>query len=666
LNPCEDVARGRRSEGHRRFVTAVAAAFLAVVPSFARATSYVALSDDALAAQSPLIAVVRVLSSQTGHLDRAVTDYDVEVERLLKGTGPARLVVRVAGGQAADGSFRLILGAPRLETGTRAILFLEPRADGTYGILQYMLGAFREEIVGEARLAVRDLSEAVELRASSASPASERPRDFEAFAAALAGSATARESYRIDAPAPARAAEPFFFFDGGGGIAPRWFSWDAGGSNVWYAQQNGQAGNPAAASQMQLALAAWNNDSSSQINMVYGGTTAALTSINANDGLNVITFDDPFNDIAGSFNCSGGGVLALGGPTWSGATQLFHGNSYHPILEGDVVTQDGAGCAFAANGGSNGAEVLAHELGHAIGFRHSCGDTGACDTVDKDEALMRSIAHFDGRGARVGIDDQAGANVLYFEAPAVTVVFPNGGDVWPVGTSHIVSWRVRGALDTGRFEVVLNVNGTRTALGTVPGFARRFTWGAVPLPTTTQAKIEVNYYAVPAGGSLAAADDSDLTFTISAADTPYVSRMRLFNPPTSEHLYTTSENEYVTLGTSTWIQEGVTHNVFRTNAPFLGVTPIPLYRLYHASIAQHLWTTDAHEYAVLPGSGWIQEGVDGYLLPTAIPGTTTPLFRLAYQFAPLHLWTTDLNEYDTLAAQNWLKEGIVGHVIPRN
>ena len=147
------------------------------------------------------------------------------------------------------------------------------------------------------------------------------------------------------------------------------------------------------------------------------------------------------------------------------------------------------------------------------------------------------------------------------------------------------------------------------------------------------------------------------------ADGTLVNRYRLYSDVTKEHHYTTDLNEYNTLGSRGWVQEGVAHQVYATNAEVLGLVPVPLYRLYHEAIQQHLWTTDANEYSVLATLGWTQEGTDGHILASAVPGVTTPLYRLAYAFLPLHLWTTDLNEYQVLATLGWIQEGIVGHVI---
>lgn len=143
-----------------------------------------------------------------------------------------------------------------------------------------------------------------------------------------------------------------------------------------------------------------------------------------------------------------------------------------------------------------------------------------------------------------------------------------------------------------------------------------------------------------------------------------INRYRLYSDVTKEHHYTTDSYEYSVLGTRGWMQEGVAHKVYTGTTPVSGVTPVPLYRLYNPAILQHLWTTDANEYAVLATRGWTQEGKDGYILPAAVSGTTVPLYRLYYRYLPLHLWTTDLNEYTVLAGQGWVQEGVVGHVVP--
>src|SRR5262249_25477132 len=153
---------------------------------------------------------------------------------------------------------------------------------------------------------------------------------------------------------------------------------------------------------------AWTN-SGMRINLSYGGTTSASGGFATRDSTNAIVWDDPNNEISGTFSCSQGGVLAIGGISGVNGTGTFNGGTYWRATEGEVVTQNGAGCFFAGNSGKNGEEVFTHELGHTLGLNHSCGDagTGACDTTAKDSAIMRASAHGDGRGGQLGSDDLA-------------------------------------------------------------------------------------------------------------------------------------------------------------------------------------------------------------------------------------------------------------------
>jgi hypothetical protein len=146
---------------------------------------------------------------------------------------------------------------------------------------------------------------------------------------------------------------------------------------------------------------------------------------------------------------------------------------------------------------------------------------------------------------------------------------------------------------------------------------------------------------------------------------PPIPRYRLFLPAAGIHLFTADPNEYATLPLSGWVPEGVAHRVFpgpRTGAP---VEAVAMWRLFDRTRRDHFWTTDAVEYAFLRSLPTLfdDEGVDSYVYPSQVAGTV-PLLRLRFGDGSRHLWTTDANEYAVLAGLGWVQEGLVGFVLP--
>ncbi len=411
----------------RRLPWIAVAALLASAPALA--TSYVMMDDGALADQAAAIVDARVVSVEPAPVSgRPATDYTIEIERLVAGSAPGTtLIVRVPGGTRPDGIGLRIYGAPAFQVGERALLFLSPQDDGTFGITQLMLGAFHHvQVAGAPPLAARSLSDAVEVQIPGhASDARLRePRDYDAFASWLSDRSmgiTREPDYFVPGAADRfRDLGSKFTLLRDSGYNLRWFEFDSGGEVVWRANSRGEPGAPGGGfAQFRQGLQIWNNESKTPIRLTYAGQTSAAAGFSRYDGQNVLLQGDPNQDIPGSFSCRGGGILAIGGPWYSTSLRRSFGGREYIVIQGaDIVTNDGISCFL--QGTSCTADVLSslygHELGHTLGLGHSCGDSASpscAGNPELDEAIMRASIHKDCRPAEIKKDDIAGIRRLY-------------------------------------------------------------------------------------------------------------------------------------------------------------------------------------------------------------------------------------------------------------
>jgi hypothetical protein len=427
----------------RLAVLVLALAALATFALPAAATTYVPVADRALLAEAAAIVEARVLSVESAPVADGwpATDYLVEVDKLVAGEVSGRhLIVRLPGGTRPDGSGVELYGIPRFGIGEEVFLFLQPGDDGTFRVVHLMLGAFRERVVSGRRVLLRDLAGALAIDLPGHPPAAELlgPRDAEAFSRWIADAARGVEreaDYFLAAEAAAdvnRVSGEFRLFEGPSGRNLRWFEFDAGEDVDWYIAPGGQPGfgESATAAAVRAGIGAWNGARGTNIRYRFAGT------IN-NPNRNVVEFDNAGNAIDSSFSCGSGGVLAVGGPGFSGSTQAGpNGQLFHRITGAGIVTNKNIAC-FLDDFPKLLDQLLAHELGHTLGIHHPCGEGAkSCDVATplERDALMYPFIHDDARGARINEDDRAAARALY---PGDTG--GGGGGLPPAAPSDLVA-----------------------------------------------------------------------------------------------------------------------------------------------------------------------------------------------------------------------------------
>ncbi|HYH09752.1 MAG TPA: M57 family metalloprotease [Thermoanaerobaculia bacterium] len=430
-------------------------------------------TDDEMIARSSTIVQGTVEGSyaRRSSLGDIETVYEVRVSRGFKGNVERDQLVSVVspGGVLGDRAM-LVHGAAHFASGEKVLLFLTRSGDALTPV-DLTLGKFRFVTSSNGtRLLTRDLEDVVAWDRDGA-PHDEPVRREEAFLRFVGDRAANRvpagDNYLVDASSvvlpPAPRPEKWSVRSD---IAPytsgsyttnfaavcngcpsgptpmRWLNASAGITFNKNTAQNiaGGTGDGGVAA-IQASLAAWTNDCQSNVVLNYG-TTANLK--NPDDNVNTIVFNDPQGSIAGSFGPGGGTVAVTTSVFWT-YDDMFDGLEWWRLLDTDIVFQDG----FTASM-SGFQTAMTHELGHAIGFRHSnanpasgndqsvtCSSaTSDCTTTATAIMWWQAVHAF---GATLQPWDQNAVRAVYPGA-CVSLGTPSGLTATTNGSVVAVSW----------------------------------------------------------------------------------------------------------------------------------------------------------------------------------------------------------------------------------
>ncbi len=432
----------------------------------AKATTAIMLTDEDLVINSRLILIGEVQSLQTNWDPNYPTIYTyvkIQISRVIKGSVRGDSIVFKQLGGTIDGMSSTIFGTPTYRIGQKVLLFLDTASNGTLRIAHLFQGKYDlvsdrqtgeywvERILDEGFLRILGPRENEEITNTSIlnlflkkirKVLHDKAVEVFAYEQRYADIDIVEIPHEyVDRPAQNSnrfGIYPQFTFNS---TMSRWAEPDSGQPVVFKINSTGCPVPNGGVVEFNNALSAWTNVATGTIVLQNGGATTAGGF--QTDGVSALSFDDPLDQMSDipPNNCFGG-VLALGGATNSGPpTIIVGGLTFNRIYEADVVfNRDPGGCWLTVP--SNIAEIACHEIGHTIGLGHS----------SDSEAIMKSGASLNGRGAALASDDMAGISFLYNDPNPINtyslningldeyVSVPNSSSINITGSITVEAW----------------------------------------------------------------------------------------------------------------------------------------------------------------------------------------------------------------------------------
>lgn len=387
------------------------------------ATTIIPVSDEDLVATSELIVEGRCQRIRAVWNEDRTAIYTLvtfRVTKVIKGDiQPGNIELSQFGGQLSDGA-TVVWGAPYWQKSWRMLLFLSVEPAGGYRVSHLSLGYFR--VVTDAATGTASVVRPMpgpNVRVVGDRPI-ERSEPKDAFVAkiqslvAMERSAgphhTSRPGKFVEAPGSTGQTPTNFRF-----LSPgfRWFEPDSG-ERIRFRVNTDRSPSPSGGvDEANATAAAWSSVPGSSLRVEISGSTTGC-GLRA-DGTNSISFNDCTGRFDRPVNCTG--IVAIGGVAQAVTNQSVSigGTTFSRIQDADVIFNPGFECLLSNT--QVLAEIMTHELGHALGFGHSSEQVNESSELLRDATLF-FIAHLDGRGASLRVDDMDGARFLYRAAPS--------------------------------------------------------------------------------------------------------------------------------------------------------------------------------------------------------------------------------------------------------
>lgn len=386
-----------------RHVLALAVVFLFAVGT-ASAAVFEPVSDAQLISRADLIVVADVVGSASRTLERGtiVTDYRLSIRDVLKGTAGAEIIVTEYGGMVGERGM-IVTGSAPYTRGATVLAMLSRGGAGAWRTTEMALGLFvsADGRDGE-RVFVRDVHAiadgAEEMYAARPAAAFVSYVRAAARGDVVAAAATVAADARPFEPEVNGGAASYAMVHAQTGKPVRW-PFSPGGTLNYHVSLHDWTSGPDVAEAAVEGLDVWTNHTDSFITMNLAGPSGA-NSVGTLDGEDTIVFGGAVPNGVGTCTASS---LACG-VYWISGTHNFDGSEWSTIIEGDVVIRDGSYTQNTLDA------LVAHELGHSIGVRHS--NEG---TPSTSNALMNS-----------SVPTSSGASLRQWDKDAMAEMYGNG------------------------------------------------------------------------------------------------------------------------------------------------------------------------------------------------------------------------------------------------